>query len=128
MQAASQLTVEELSKTAMQGRPPNGMTLPDRAAWWPLRHLYAEAKAGRITNDAARAAKKGIVQQREQDNAFMAEAQKAMRYNADLWQRIEHAASVYARSSGRTLEGDALYKAIYGMEPGIGTAGNGVMK
>lgn len=118
------MNIDELSVSAAKGAAPEGMTMPERAVWYPLRDLYADVKAGRLTVDGAKTKKLALSEQYERDNAFLIDAKRAKRYNADLWARIAKAATDYAGSENRTPEGDAFYRAVYGISPGIGTAGN----
>lgn len=111
------MTIDELSVSAAKGIEPDGMSLPERAAWYPLRDLYAKARRGEISTADAKKQKEAISDRFDRDNAYMKDSETARRYNADLWIRIEDAAVRYAKAETHTTEADEFYEAVYRMRP-----------
>lgn len=112
------MTIDELSVSAANGTIPDGLTAPERAVWYPLRDLYKAVRDKHMTAVEAKREKSVLAEQYDRDVKTETERDKAMTYNADLWKRIERAATVYAKSDNRTPEADAFYHAVYGIAPG----------
>lgn len=101
---------ETLSKLAYSGQPPESALPHEWLLWYRLRDIYADTRAGRMTAEQGRAAKLTAV------NSFRSE-REAWERNTLFWKRIEDAATAYAKSEGRTAEGDAFYEAVYRLRP-----------
>jgi hypothetical protein len=120
------MTFEKLSMAAAKGTEPPDMSDTETILYFRLRDLYAAHRAGQLTKDQAARKKADLLDlfdERNRESRLAAESAKA---HIDFWKKAEQAAIAYAGSDDRTPAGDALYKALYGMLPGMGTAKNGL--
>ena len=101
---------ETISKLAYSGQPPESALPHEWLLWYRLRDIYADTRAGRMTAEQGRAAKRAAV------NAFRTE-REAWERNILFWKRIEAAAIAYAKSGERTAAGDDLYESVYRLRP-----------
>lgn len=104
------MTVDEISRLAYSGTPPDTAQSHEWLLWFRLREIYQRVLSGLDTKTAGRIAK---------DDAIR-------KYNADLvqfelsvllWKRIEGPGTAFAKEP--TVEnGIRLYEAVYGIELG----------
>ena len=110
------MTIDELSSSAWRGSVPDGMSLPERAFWYPLRDLYAATRRGELSTEQAKADKAALVRVYERDVSRLRDEEQARMWNAQLWQRIEQAGIRFAKE--QTVEAAlAFYEAVYRMRP-----------
>ena len=111
------MTFDDISKLAAKNeRPESGMTYIDYLAWYILRDIYRDFKAGLIDKE------RGEERKREALSIWECETQKVKQHRddifrvAELWKRVESAADAYRLD--RTLDNaDKLIYAIYGIMP-----------
>ena len=106
------MTVDEISRLAYSGTPPDTALSHEWLLWFRLREIYQRVLSGMDTKTAGRLAKEDAV----------------LRYEADrdqfertvlFWKRIEVFGTAFAKNP--TVEnGIRLYEAVYGI--GIGTS------
>lgn len=118
------MTIEDISVTAANGKEPPDMTATERALWWPLKELYAAARAGEVTTAEAKKRKAELIERYEKDRAHDELMARLLDWHLRFWAGVEDAGTAYAKSDGKTPEGDAFYEAVYQVKPVIGTAGN----
>ena len=111
------LDENEISKLAYDAEPPESALSYEWLLWYRLRDIYARVRTGELSEERGRKAKRDAV------NTFHAE-REAFEREAQFWRKIESAAIAYAKAAVHTPEADAFYTAVYGVRPGIGTAGN----
>lgn len=73
------MTVDEISRFAASGRKPDGMTTLEEVLFYRLRDIYADARAGRVTNQEGAERKKmellyhqGKLEQEQRRNKIIA--------------------------------------------------------
>lgn len=111
------MTFDNISKLAAKNeRPESGMTYIDYLAWYILRDIYRDFKAGLIDKE------RGEERKRDALSIWECETQKVKQHRddifrvAELWKRVESAADAYRLD--RTLDNaDKLIYAIYGIMP-----------
>ena len=107
------LTDEELSKAAMTERYPNSNMSYDWLAWYKLRDVYREYKAGRITKEEGEAQKAEIFGYRQKDIDRQDGHKKVEIHFAQFWAKIEEAGRNYMKEP--SLEhADRFLEAVYG--------------
>ena len=89
---------------------PSGLTLAERKAYYLLRILYREYRAGEISREQASREKKMIVRDMESEKQI----DKLNRRIAQLWKEIEIPAREYVHDS-TTENADKFYAAVYGL-------------
>lgn len=111
------MTFDDISKLAAKNeRPDSGMTYIDYLAWYILRDIYRDFKAGLIDRE------RGEERKRDALSIWECETQKVAQHRddifrvAELWKRVESAANAYRLD--RTLDNaDKLIYAIYRVMP-----------
>lgn len=91
--------------------------MPDRILFLTLRDLYRAHKEGSLSLNSCKQTKAEAISRYRKDKSDMEWYRSQVRQRGLFWQKVEHAGSVYAKSDGRTPEGDALFEAVYGMRP-----------
>lgn len=110
-----QTAVNDISVMAAQGGiEPFELDPPERCLYYALADLYRKHGVGELSTDDCKQAKQNAVRQYEKDRALLVSYQKQVLHHAKMWQRIEHACSVYSQSGNRTQEADAFVEAVYG--------------
>lgn len=107
------MTEDELSKAAMTEKYPESNYPYDWLAWYKLRDVYRDFKAGKTSKDSAAETKKSILDARQKEIARNTEHFKAEKHLADFWYKIHAAATVYMKDP--TIEhADKFVEAVYG--------------
>ena len=88
--------------------------MPERVLWWTLRDVYARYKSGQISKETGETLKLAAMQTYKRDRAKLDLYVRLVQHQTEMWNRIEHAATVYAKSDNRTPEADAFHEAVYG--------------
>ena len=111
------MTFDDISKLAAKNeRPESGMTYVDYLAWYVLRDIYRDYKAGRIDKERGESRKRDALDLWERETAKISSIRDQVFEVAELWKRIESAANAYQLN--RTVENaDKLIFAIYRMHP-----------
>lgn len=105
------MTVDELSRLAYFGTPPDSASQPEWLLWYRLRDIYSNVRDGSISKANGAEQKEQAVNQYKTDKTLHDASVK-------LWTRIEDASVRYARE--HTIEAaDGLYEALYRMKPGM---------
>lgn len=85
----------------------------DWLAWYKLRDVYRNYKAGKISKEIAADTKKSILVARQTEIDRNTEHFKAEKHLADFWYKIHAAATVYMKDP--TIEhADKFVEAVYG--------------
>lgn len=110
---------ETLSRLAMDEADPDALelTLPDRLLFAELRDLYRQYRMKQIPKEICAVKKRQAVERRDALARHLADAEKIQTEWAEFWKRVERAATVYAKSEGRTEAGDAFFEAVYRLRP-----------
>lgn len=110
---------ELISHLAIDETDPYGLELDpqDLLLFYELREAYRRYGAGYTPKEGCVALKRIAVRRRDALAQKLADAEKVQRDWASFWQRVEYAATVYAKSEGRTEEADAFYEAVYRLRP-----------
>lgn len=110
-----QTAVNDISVMAAQGGvDPFELDPPERCLYYALADLYRKHGVGELSTDDCKQAKQNAVRQYEKDRALLVSYQRQVIHHAKMWNRIEHACSVYNQSGNRTPEADAFVEAVYG--------------
>lgn len=105
------MTVDELSRLAYSGTPPDGVSQPEWLLWYRLRDIYSKVRDGAITKQNGAEQKQIAVNTYQTDKTLYDASVK-------LWTRIEDAGTQYAKD--KTIpNADAFYAAVYGIKPGL---------
>lgn len=86
---------------------------PDRLLFFELREIYRRFRTGELSKEVCAIKKRLAVDRWDALVRKLADADKVQMEQAKFWQRVEHAATVYAKSENRTPEGDDFYEAVY---------------
>ena len=89
---------------------PSGLTLTERKAYYLLRILYREYRAGEIGRERASKEKQMIIRDMESEKQI----DELNRRIAQLWKEIEMPAREYVHDS-TTENADRFYAAVYGL-------------
>lgn len=105
------MTVDELSRLAYSGTPPDSAMPYEWLLWYRLRDIYSNV------HDGATSKARGAEQKEQAVNSYQTD--KAL-YDASvqLWTRIEDAGTRYAKDK-TIANADAFYEAVYRMKPGM---------
>ena len=106
------MTVDEISRLAYSGTPPDTAQSHEWLLWFRLREIYQRVLSGMDTKTAGRLAKEDAVRRYEVDRD---------QFNRSVlfWKRIEAPGTAFAKEP--TIENAVrLYEAVYGIE--IGTS------
>ena len=107
------MTIDELSELAAKNERPDGAEPHDLLAWYELRDLYREYRAGRISKDQGGREKVRIIFDRQKYAEQNDTAEKDLQSRAAFWKAIENAATEY--NLNPTIENaDKFVKAVYG--------------
>lgn len=113
-----QTAVNEISLMAAKGGKLTViLDLPERCLYFALRELYESYRTQRMTAEQCKDGKTEAIRQYEKDRSDAAWYLKLIQTHAKMWNRIEHAGTVYAQSDNRTPEADAFFEAVYGCRP-----------
>ena len=105
------MTVDELSRLAYSGTPPDGAMPYEWLLWYRLKDIYASVRSGDISKANGAEQKQNAVNQYETDKTLHDASVK-------LWMRIEDASVRFAKE--HSIEAaDGLYEALYRMKPGL---------
>ena len=104
------MTEDEICRLAYAGTPPDSALPCEWLLWYRMRDVYRQVRTGDLTEEKGRKAKTAAV------NSYLTDKEMWERY-PKFWKKIEYAATQYAKSEGRTPEGDAFYEAVYGLRP-----------
>ena len=105
------MTIDELSRLAYSGTPPDSAMPYEWLLWYRLRDIYSKVRDGAMSKASGAEQKEQAVNQYKTDKTM---------YDASvqLWTRIEDASVRYAME--HTIEAaDGLYEALYRMKPGM---------
>lgn len=109
------MTIDELSALASKNERPDGAEPQDLLAWYELRDLYREFRAGRISKDQGGREKVRIIFDRQKYAEQIESVRGELQRNASFWKSIEQAATEY--NLNPTIENaDKFIKAVYGTE------------
>ena len=109
-------TAKEFRTRAYNGETPDeNLPMPDRILWWTWREMYARFKSGKISKEQGEKEKNAASRIYLRDRAKYDDYIRATKRTAELFKRIETAATAYIKSGNRTPEADALYEALYGI-------------
>lgn len=109
-------TAYEFRTRAYNGETPDeNLPMPDRILWWTWREMYARFKSGKISKEQGEKEKNAASRIYLRDRAKYDDYLRATMRTAELFKRIENAATAYIKSGNRTPEADALYEALYGI-------------
>ena len=112
------MTYPQLRTAAYNGEFPNEKyPMPDRIFFWALRDMYQRFKAGKITKEQGDSERKTAEKLYRRDRAKYDLYTSTVQNITSFWNRVEAAASDYAKSDGRTPEADALFEAVYNAIP-----------
>jgi len=107
------MTEEELSKAAMKEQYPESNMAYDWLAWYKLRDVYRDFKAGRISKEQGEDRKRSIFRYRQQQVDDYQARLRLSKHFADFWRKIEEAATLYNKDP--TIEhADKFVEAVYG--------------
>lgn len=107
------LTEDELSRAAINEQFPETNASYDWLAWYKLRDVYRDFKAGRISKDLGEQRKRSIFQSRQNEIDFINGHWRMEKHVADLWKGIEEAGHAYMKEP--TIEhADKFVEAVYG--------------
>lgn len=110
-----QTAVNDISVMAMQGSTESfSLDPPERCLYYVLADLYRKHSVGELSTDECKLLKQAATKQYEKDRSLLVSYQKQVIHHAKMWNRIEHACSVYNQSGNRTPEADAFVEAVYG--------------
>lgn len=109
-----QTAVNDISVMAAQGGA-KALELdpPERCLYYALAELYRKHNDGELSTDECKLLKQVATKQYEKDRSLLVSYQKQVINHAKMWQRIEHASTVYSHSGHRTPEADAFVEAVY---------------
>ena len=111
------MTIDELSRLAYSGTPPDGAMPYEWLLWYRLRDIYSKVRNGSITKQDGAKQKEQAVNQYKTDKTLHDASVK-------LWARIEQAGTRYAKD--KTISNaDAFYAAVYGVRAGGRTERDG---
>ena len=106
------MTVDEISRLAYSGTPPDTAQSHEWLLWFRLREIYQRVLSGMDTKTAGRLAKEDAIQKYEMD---LDQFERSVLF----WKRIEGPGTAFAKEP--TIENAVrLYEAVYGIE--IGTS------
>ena len=105
------MTVEELSRLAYSGTPPDSAMPYEWLLWYRLRDIYSKVRNGSITKQDGAKQKEQAVNQYKTDKTLHDASVK-------LWARIEQAGTRYAKDKSID-NADAFYAAVYGVRAGL---------
>lgn len=110
------MTEDELSKAAMTEKSPDSALPYDWLAWYQLRDVYRDFKAGKITKEQGESAKASIFRGRQKEIDRNRMQQDAEQHLAKFWADIHAAANAYAKDP--TIEhADKFFETVYGGVP-----------
>ena len=107
------MTVEEISKFALDGKNVSGMTCAERCLFLELKEIYRDFKEKKITKQDGELRKMAAVERFKKDAEEFASSRDIYAYHAAFWKRIEAAASEYHKSPS-VETADNFFKAVYG--------------
>lgn len=110
---------ETISRLAIDEADPDELELdlPDRLLFFELREIYRLYRMKKFPKEVCAVKKRQAIDRRDALVRKLADADKVQMEQAKFWQRVEHAATAYAKSEGRTAEGDDFYEAVYRLRP-----------
>ena len=110
---------EIISRLAIDETDPDELDLdpPDRLLFFELREIYRLYRMKKFPKEICAVKKRQVVDRRDALAQKLDDAEKVQMEWAKFWQRVEHAATVYAKSKGRTAEADDFYEAVYRLRP-----------
>lgn len=107
------MTEEELSRDAMAERSPDTVFSYDWLAWYRLRDVYRDFRAGKITKETGEAIKNTVMKDRRKHIAEVEMRQTASRQLAEFWKEIQMTGVEYMKDP--TIEhADRFVEAVYG--------------
>lgn len=107
------MTVEEISKFAIDGIKTADMNCPERCLFYVLKELYRDFKDGKITKYEGEQRKADAVRQFEKDCEYYEKISDVSKRFAEFWKEIEETGSEYGKNP--TIENaDNFFKAVYG--------------
>ena len=111
------MTIDELSRLAYSGTPPDGASQPEWLLYYRLKEIYASVRSGGMSKADGAKAKQDAVSSYETDKTLHDASVK-------LWARIEQSGTRYAKD--KTIDNaDAFYAAVYGVRAGGRTERDG---
>lgn len=110
--------VNELSVMSANGTDKTEqLGMPERCLYYALFDLYRRHRTGELSTEDCKRLKLTAVKQYEKDRNEQDWYVRLIQNHAKLWEHIERAGTVYAKSPRRTPEADAFYQAVYGCLP-----------
>lgn len=107
------MTEEELSRAALTERYPESNMPYDWLAWYKLRDVYRDFKAGKISKDEGEVRKRNIFTDRQKEINDHEARYRLDRHFADFWRKIEEAGTTY-RKDPTIDNADRFMVAVYG--------------
>jgi len=108
------LTDEELSRAAINEQYPDSNMPYDWLAWYKLRDVYRDFKAGKISKKQGEDAKKNIFQSRQKEINEKESSQAASLRFGQFWAKVEDAGRAYMKDP--TIEhADDFVRTVYGV-------------
>lgn len=105
------MTVDELSRLAYTGIPPDSASQPEWLLWYRLRDIYSKVRDGSMSKADGAEQKENAVNQYKADKTLHDAS-------VQLWMNIEQASVQFAKE--HTIEAaDGLYEALYRIKPGL---------
>jgi len=107
----SHLAIDEADPAELELDP------PDRLLFFELREIYRLYRMKKFPKEICAVKKRQAIDQKDALARKLADADMVQMNWAAFWRRVEHAATVYAKSEGRTAEADDFYEAVYRLRP-----------
>lgn len=102
------MDVTTISRMAYEGKMPEGVFPYEMLLWYRLRDIYQAVKTKKITEAKGREKKQEAVSAYENERDTWERC-------VCLWKRVEPVVTAYAKSAGRTPEGDRVVETLYNM-------------
>ena len=107
------MTEDELSRCAASEQYPDSGMDHDWLAWYKLRDVYRDFRAGRIGRTEGEQTKTSIFRYRQENIDRDEGHRKAYLHLAEFWKRIEQAGSDYMKNPS-VETADKFVEAVYG--------------
>lgn len=105
------MTIDDLSRLAYSGTPPDSAMPYEWLLWHRLRDIYSKVRDGSISKaDGAKQKEQAVNSYQTDKSLYDASVQ--------LWMNIEQAGIQYAKDK-TIANADAFYAAVYGIKPGL---------
>ena len=109
------MTVAEIKLLAFnQTEPPVTLNMAEQVLYLTLSDIYRRFRSGDISQSEGERLIRSATSSFQSNNDNLRLSDRIIQNHAELWKRIESAASNYALSGNRTPEADAFMEAVYG--------------